>query len=208
MFFAGSRYIFPIFLISLILVSGCSKKINPVQAVDKEKRANLIAVLPVINKTTEADAARILRERIVDELVDKGYKKISLKSVDEKLSKYYKSGAMIAPDAAGELLHVDAVLYCTLSEWKTAIFLAYGSVSVQATFELRLTKTGEVLWRETKRVGKRNLHPFREELKLLELIDYEDAIHDLVDEAMASIPKGPNFIALGPPKRSIFKEWF
>ncbi len=195
-------------LLVMVIAPGCSKRIQPEPTVGDDKNPKRIAVLPVINRTTEVPAGRILRERAIEELYLKGYPKISSKTVDEKLAKLYKEGALIPPSVAGKLLDVDAVLYCTLTEWKTSVVLAYGVISAKAKFELRSVSTGEVLWKATKDVTKRSLHPLRKEVEILTLLDYEPAIHELVNNAVDAIPNGPQFIAKGPPKRGFFQEWF
>lgn len=197
-----------ILLVALILLGGCGKKITVGPSAQDEKRGKRIAMLPVINKTSEAQAARILREKVIEELYYKGYAKIPSAKVDEKISKFYKQAAEIPPRIVGELLGADSVLYCTLSEWTQSVVLAYGVISAKADFELRSAETGEVLWRESKRIDKRSLHPLKKEVQEMTLMDYEPAVHDLVEEAIRSLPNGPNFVAQGPPKRRFFDGWF
>ncbi len=208
-YFRSINYSFLGLMIMLLILSGCGKKVKtaatPVLGDQKPKQ---IAVLPVINKAGEPDAARILRDKTVDELYEKGYMRVPPKTIDEKLSRYYKDGSLVSPQVVGDLLKVDAVLYCTLSEWKRSVVLAYGVISVRADFLLRSTKNGEVLWKESKRVDKRSLHPLRKEIRELILLDYEPAVHDLVDAAIASLPNGPNFVANAPIKRSFYEGWF
>ena len=209
MSFFRSRFLGFLSLLLLILIfSGCAKKIKTVTSpVFDDLKPKQIAVLPVINKAGEADAARILREKTIDELYDKGYARIVSKGVDEKLSRYYKEGSMISPQVVGDLLKVDTVLYCTLSEWKRSVILAYGVISVKAEFVLRSAKNGEVLWKESKLIDKRSLHPLKKEIHELILLDYEPAIHDLVHAALESLPNGPNFVAHAPAK-SFYEGWF
>ena len=201
-----------LFTLLVILVigfySGCSQVKSGSIAPSQLKPGKQIAVVPVIDKTGEPQLAPILREKAIEELYFKGYPKIPSSVVDAKISKYYKVGAEIQPQVIRDLLGADAVLYCTLAEWKKSVFFAYGSISAKAEFELRSTKNGELIWKDSKHVNKRNWHILKNEVRVLTLLDYETAIQDLVDEAMESFPNGPNFIAQGPPKKSSLSEWF
>ena len=173
-----------------------------------ERGIRLIGVLPAINQTNEIQAGRVLRERIIEELYFKGYPKIPGTTIDAKLSKLYKEGAKIPPSVVGEMLGVDAVLYCTISEWKTSFFLTYGVISVSVSFELRSSKTGEILWSTVKSVSRRSLDISKKEVELKTLQDYEAITRELVDAAMVNFPEGPNFIANAPQRKSWIKDWF
>ena len=113
--------------IVLCMIPGCTFKKKPymVDAGYNKKGTRLIAVMPVNNRTADGKAAEMLRGKILNELYFKGYPKIPLQFVDEKLSKVYK-GYMdfkrenIPPKALRELLGVDAVLYATLEECSTS----------------------------------------------------------------------------------------
>jgi hypothetical protein len=209
MSFFRSRFLGLLSVLVLVLIfSGCAKKIKTgASPVFENLKPKQIAVLPVINKAGEADAAAILREKTINELYDKGYARIVSKAVDDKLSRYYKEGSLISPQVVGDLLKVDTVLYCTLSEWKRSVVLAYGVISVRAEFVLRSAKNGEVLWKGNKVIERRSLHPLKKEIHELILLDYEPAIHDLVHAALDSLPNGPNFVAHAPVER-FYEGWF
>jgi hypothetical protein len=206
----GIRDLFLCLLI-LCLISGCGKKVSqaaPAEAV-KKPVIRLIAVLPVDNRSADPLAARVLRERVLQEIYHRGYPKVPLAVVDEKLSKNYKDAARIAPRIAGDLMGVDAVMYCTLLDWRTSFFYVYARTSVSARFELRSAKTGETLWKAGHEVGKRNYDITRERLEMESLQAYEPAIHEIVDIALKTFPDGPDFIGRPPSKGGCFLwNWF
>ena len=200
--------LFALLIITVLFVQGCSKKIKAGIDMQPEAKWKQIAVLPVVDKTGESQAAQIMRTEMIDELFFKGYVKILPETIDEKLTNFYKKGVSVQPQVVGDNLGVDAVLYCTLSEWKKSAMLAYSSMSIKADFELKSAKGGEVLWKESKTVVKRNFHPLKREIRELTLMDYEPAVQELVTNAIASLPNGPNFVAKGPLKKGALQEWF
>jgi hypothetical protein len=181
---------------------ACGKKApQTVQPeVQKKPVIRLIAVLPVDNRSSDSMAARLLRDRILEEIYFKGYPKIPLSVVDDKLSRNSKDAPRLAPKIVGDLLEVDAVMYSTLSEWKTSFFYFYARTTVAAQFELRNAKTGETIWKASHKVDKRNYDVTRERLEMESLAAYEPAIHEVVDTAMNSFPEGPDFLGRPPAK--------
>lgn len=198
-------------LLVLCLISGCGKKVPkaaPAEAV-KKPVIRLIAVLPVDNRSADPLAARVLRERVLQEIYHRGYPKVPLAAADEKLSKNYKDAARMAPQIAGSLLGVDAVMYCSLLNWKTSFFYLYARTSVSARFELRSAKTGETLWKADHEAVKRNYDITRERLEMETLQAYESAMHEIVDTAFKTFPDGPDFIGRPPSKGGCFLwNWF
>ena len=198
MFFDKTKYIFCI-LVIFCFISGCgAKNRSTVITAHSETVPRLVAVLPVDNKTSDVQAARILRVEVLEKLYFKGYPKIPLDIIDEKLSKVYKDtgdmGGKVSPKVIGELLGVDAVMYCTLTEWKTSFMFFYAPTTVSASFELRSAKTGETLWKEHYKVVKRNCGFSKKELKMKSCQVYEMAVQEVVERAIATLPDGPDSV--------------
>jgi len=184
----------------LIFVQGCSwmwkKPYTVVPNYDK-KGVRLIAVLPVNVKSGNLKAGQMFREMIVNELYFKGYPKVSLLTIDEKLARVYKGGINskrenIPPKAMGDLLGVDAVMYASLDECSTDFSFVYAPTHVSASFELRSAKTGETLWTYRNKTVKRNYGISREQLEMESCQVYEPAIQEVVDNAMGTLPDGPD----------------
>jgi hypothetical protein len=156
----------------------------------------LIAVLPVDIKTGDRDAARMLREKLFDELYFKGYPKIPFELVDAALADIRKrdggaSGSTVAPQVIGSMLGVDAVMYTTLLEANIAYKVVYAPVSVAALFELKEVKTGMTIWRYESRATDRDYGVTKSSLKLGTAKIFEDVVHEAVKKAMITLPDGP-----------------
>lgn len=194
------NFLYNQFFISVIVVAmiiGCTSIPNKVDPDYRKSGTRLIAILPVSNQTADAKAAQILREKVLNELYFKGYPKIPLQMIDEKLSKIYKGYAdfkreSISPKAVGELLGVDAVLYATLHECSTSFAYVYAPIQVSVVLELRSAKTGGTLWSSRYRTMKRNYGLSREQLEMESCQTYESAIQEVVDKAMKTLPDGPD----------------
>ena len=143
------------------------KQTTTLQAEVRKLDARLIAVLPVDIKTGDRDAARMLREKLFDELYFKGYPKIPFEMVDAALADIRKrdggaSGSTVAPQVIGSMLGVDAVMYTTLLEANTKYRFVYAPVSVAAVFELRSVKTGDTIWKFESKADRSRLWGHKE----------------------------------------------
>ena len=199
MFISRTKEVF--FLLAVVcLVSSCGhKNFSPVISANGEGAPRLVAVLPVENETSDAQAALILRGKIFEELYFKGYPKIPFEIIDERLSQIYRdergrAAGKIPPVVAGELLGVDAVMYCTLTERKTSFVYFYAPTIVSASFELRSTKTGETLWKAYHRVIKRNYGFSRRWLEMKACQIYETAVDEVVEKSLKTLPDGPDSV--------------
>jgi hypothetical protein len=186
-------------IIVLVIAPGCTSRSGKVNPDYSKSGTRFIAVLPVKNQTADAKAAHMLREKIFHELYFKGYPKIPLQLIDERLSKVYGGYAdfkreNIPPKAVGELLGVDAVLYSTLSECSTSFSYIYAPMRVSVMFELRSAKTGVTLWSSRYSTVKRNYGFSREQLEMESCQQYEPALQEVVDNVMNTLPDGPDSV--------------
>jgi hypothetical protein len=188
-------------LIAFVMIQGCASKApHKVNSDYSKKGTRLIAILPVSNKTDNTKAGQILREMILNELYFKGYPKIPLSVIDEKLSKIYKGNVdfkrdAIPPKTIGELLGVDAVLYATMDQCSTSFAFIYAPTHVSVYFELRSAKTGEVLWSAQHKTVKRKYGISREHLEMESCQVYEPAIQEVVGTAIQTLPDGPDSVS-------------
>ncbi|OIP92093.1 MAG: hypothetical protein AUK24_02110 [Syntrophaceae bacterium CG2_30_49_12] len=187
------------FLISVLCVgTGCGLvKPHAVTPQQSKTGAGLVAVLPVNNKAGDERAGQILRQKVFYELYFKGYPKIPFDIIDEKLSKIYKENIgpkkeSVSPQVVGELLNIDAVMYCTLNEGKTSFFYFRASTVISVDLELKSTKTGETIWRARYRTVKRSYGFSRRDLEMKSCQVYEPAIREIVNKAMKTLPDGPD----------------
>jgi len=190
---------YPLILIMLtFLMSGCAKKIPHFLAPEYEKRGiRLVAVLPVSNMSKNVEASSLFRDKVLEAIYFKGYPKIPLNVIDEKLSKMYKdyqqpSVESVSPRSVGELLGVDAVLYVTLKECNTSFLLLSAKTSVSATFDLRSARTNDSLWSTQYSVTERNFEITKERLRMKSCQVFEPAMQEILNQAMQTIPEGPD----------------
>lgn len=204
----GRAGIICIFILGMALMQGCSylsnipyipfvnKAEDDPQPESRKLDARMIAVLPVDIKTGSIDAARMLREKLFDELYFKGYPKIPFEMVDAALADIRKrdggaSGSTVAPQVIGSMLGVDAVMYTTLLEANTTYRYVYAPVNVAAVFELKSVKTGDTIWRFESRATDRDYGVTKSGLELGTTKIFEDVVHEAVKKAMENLPDGP-----------------
>jgi hypothetical protein len=192
------RKILPLVVGICFIVSCASHNPRTIIPDYSKKGIRLVGLLPVKNKTKDQKAAQILRRTLLEELYFKGYPKIPLGVIDEKLVQVYGDMTMpanrtIPPEVVGEILGVDAVMYCTLGEWKTSYIFVCAPTTVAVSFELRSAKTGETLWKTQCKVVKRNYGFTGKELEMKSRETCELAILEVVDKAIATLPNGPDF---------------
>ena len=187
-----------VLFLALLFLTGCASKVPHVIVPDYDKRqTRLIAVMPVSGSLPDQKSADMLRTKLLEELYFKGYPKIPLNVIDEKLAAMFSvGGEKLDPRAVGEMLKVDAVLYSTLKEGGMGRGIVYAATAVEAEFELRSAKTGESLWRVQYRVISRNYGFSRKELELKSSQVYEPALQEMVSRALDTLPDGPD--AVGP----------
>jgi hypothetical protein len=181
-------------LFVLMTITGCSAKIPHALVPDfGEKGTRLIAVMPVKNVSSDAKSGVMLRAKLVEELYFKGYRRIPLRLIDEKLVGVSAGSEVeVAPQVVGEILKVDAALYTTLHEGRRGSGALYASTVAGAEFELRSTKTGEILWRVRHREVYRNYGFSSDNMELKSSKVYEKVIGDCVNRALETLPDSPD----------------
>ena len=203
--------IIAVLILGLMILQGCSYMARiPVvrdlpfvpqpgeetQPTERNLGVKNIAVLPVDIKTGSSDAARMLREKLFEELYFKGYPRIPFEMVDAALADFRKrdggaSGTTVAPQVIGSMLGVDAVMYTTLLEGDIAYKIVYAPVNIAAVFELKEVKTGMTIWKYESRVKDRDYGVTKSSLELGTAKIFEDVVHEAVKKAMTTLPDGP-----------------
>lgn len=186
------------FVIIITIISGCfGNSQNVVKQNDNDKiNVKTIAILPIENKDVDIKAAQLLRSKLFEEIYFKGYSKIPLKEIDNKLESLYADSdkgktTAISPKALKAAFGADAGMYCTLMEnKKSKIFYEY--VKISAICELRSTDNGEVIWKaQSESVGRNfDFTNKRLERKVSEGLD--SLMDDVVNEIIETLPEGPN----------------
>lgn len=179
---------------SIFLIVGCASKIPHALVPDFVKKGvKLIAVMPVKSLSSDATSGAMVRAKLMDELYFKGYPRIPLRSIDEKLAGISAgSEVAVSPQAVGVVLKADAALYTTLHESRKGRGFLYASTVVDAEFELRSTKTGEIIWRVRHRETFRNYGFSSHSTEMKSSKVYEQAIGDCVNRALETLPDSPD----------------
>lgn len=215
MFLCRIKYICAI-TAAVFLLSGCGgggSRIPGLNIKDyKKKGIRLVALMPVHNETKDASAATVLRRELLEGLYFKGYPKIPLDVIDEKIAGIYKENpgserGNIPPGVLGELLGVDAVMYCILERWETSYLYVSAKTSVSVNFELRSAKTGETLWSAQESITERHYDFTEKRLEIKSLQVYETIMQEIITKAMSTLPDGPDAIGKAPLKKRWWKFW-
>jgi hypothetical protein len=185
-------------MILIIVFAGCSSKSTNVLKPEYEQNwVKVIAILPVENKTMDNKAPQLLRSKLLDQLYFKGYSKIPLAVIDQKLESLYisdKKGniGIIAPQVLKDLVGADAVMYCTLLESSNSIGFFYAPVTISLYCELRRAESGEVLWKDKYKSTNRNFDFTQKNLEMKSSEIYESVIEEVVNKIIETLPDGPN----------------
>jgi hypothetical protein len=193
-----NKIYFYLAIIVFVLNVGCSAKTTKKADVDPEKNlVNIIAVLPVENKTQDDVAPGLLRIRIIDELYFKGYSKISPDFIDRRLEELNTEEKkekinVISPRKINELVGADGVLYSTLNKATKGKGFFYRPITISLSCELRKSENGEIVWKGQYSATSRNFAFTRKGLDMKYYKAYEEVIEELVTKIMETIPYGPN----------------
>lgn len=184
----------PIVLIILSLgLFACSAQ-NSEQVKDdsNRNRINVIALMPVENKTQDMKVPELLSVRLQEELRFKGYSQTIVPAGNAKDTA--PAGAGEHPDSTfpqniADVRGADAAMYCTLQESKISTVLFYAPATVSVRCELRSVKTGETIWNAQYRYTSRNFDVMNATLKSRGAL--ESALDVVVDKVMETLPYGP-----------------
>lgn len=177
-------------LLIFSLLGGCGAKV-PHQIVSEYAKRGLrvVAVLPAEIESGDPAAARMLREKLVDELHFKGYPRVPFNLIDAALAGAAAvPGGRITPQEFGRFLKVDALLYATLKEGRMGSGILFGRTLVDAEFELRSVRTGESLWRVRYASSHRHFGISRKSIELKASQVYEEAVQEVVGKALSTLP--------------------
>lgn len=182
-------------IVMVFLLAACGSRVSHMVVPDYAKKMiRLVVLMPVENRTSDQTAARMLREKMMEELYFKGYPKIPLDVIDTNLLKISQGGSAtggnISPQTIGALLEVDAVMYCTLNESKASVHFFYVPTSISASCELRSAKTGETLWNAQSDIVERNYGYSRYDVERKASQVYESSIQGVINKMMGTLPDG------------------
>lgn len=140
-----------LFLISLLLIAGCTVSAKPVQPSDAGKRMKKIAVLPFYNMSGQKDAGKIVANVFVTEMFKSGRFRV------EEPGSVVQFMIQERMDTIGEIeierlkilgkrLSVDAVVVGTVEEFDDGRGGAYPSPIVSITARMIDSNSGQLIW--------------------------------------------------------------
>ncbi|HBR16776.1 MAG: hypothetical protein A3G39_04525 [Deltaproteobacteria bacterium RIFCSPLOWO2_12_FULL_43_16] len=140
-----------LFLISLLLIAGCTVSAKPVQPSDAGKKIKKIAVLPFYNMSGQKDAGKIVANVFVTEMFKSGRFRV------EEPGNVVQFMIQERMDTIGEIeierlkilgkrLSVDAVVVGTVEEFDDGRGGAYPSPIVSITARMIDSNSGQLIW--------------------------------------------------------------
>ena len=142
-------------LLTLILViAGCAEIETKMQAYPKmyspsEKPVSML-VVPVVNKSTAADAPDLINSTLTVPFADNGYYVMPISIVSDIFKREgITEGSQILGLPAGVFkknFGADSVLYITINSWDTNYVVLAANVTVGMSYVLVSTEDNSVLW--------------------------------------------------------------
>jgi hypothetical protein len=145
----------PAAIITVVLfMCGCAEVETKMQAYPKmysetEKPISIV-VVPVINKTTAADAGDLINSTLTVPFADNGYYVLPISIVSDI---FKREGVIEGSQISGlpssvfkANFGVDSVLYITINKWDTNYVVLAANVTVGMSYVLVSTSDNSVLW--------------------------------------------------------------
>ena len=132
---------------ALLLLAGCAAPLYEVVPDYSAVRPTRIAVLPIINETSDQDAPIVFRILARAELADKGYALIDFNRIDEALrQRGIQEGGQIESltcQEIGELVGADGLLYVRVMNYGRQVGV---HIKMEGSFTMVDSRTCRKLW--------------------------------------------------------------
>mgnify|MGYP001350425724 FL=1 len=138
----------------MLVIAGCAEIETKMQAFPKmyspsEKPISML-VVPVVNKSTAAEAPDLINSTLTVPFADNGYYVMPISIVSEIFKREgITEGSQILGLPAGVFkknFGVDSVLYITINAWDTNYIVLAANVTVGMSYVLVSTEDNSVLW--------------------------------------------------------------
>ena len=195
--------IFAVTLVACLALMGCTPVVKKTVS-DRFAIFNpyTVAILPVKFTETKAggDVNALLRKMISDKLKRMKYGPLESAEVDERLPAPGADTAGRDPLETARLMGSDAVLYTTITEWKSDIVVRYAYLKVSAVFEL-YSKDGTLLWKATHGIKESDIRLEKMALELAVIKAYEPIMQRFINIVFSTLPTS----AARPEEKTFFK---
>lgn len=143
-----------IFLIVLSTLFSCGSTKKTLYPGMYGEMPSSILFLPIVNKTTSAEAQLLYSSTVAEPLSNSGFYIFPIEITDE----FFKREGItlgdqlkgISPLKYKEMFGTDAILAVTIHKWDTNYFVIGGNVTVELECTITSAKTGNVLWNQRK----------------------------------------------------------
>ena len=138
----------------MLIIAGCAEIETKMQAYPKmyspsEKPVSML-VVPVVNKSTAADAPDLINSTLTVPFADNGYYVMPISIVSDIFKREgITEGSQILGLPAGVFkknFGADSVLYITINAWDTNYVVLAANVTVGMSYVLVSTEDNSVLW--------------------------------------------------------------
>lgn len=189
--------------------TGCTPKIHTIVPDFEQNKPRSIAVMPLLNETNDLDAPKVMTPMVYNCMQTKGYEIRSPQEIKSLLAKknIHEAGQVFSltyPEL-GKLLGVDALLFCTVTDWSSVYLLVYSSVTVEAKFELIKADNGARLWEVKDKSSKIKIaldqKSFEETLTNAMFSPYEPRARIAIQKCLSTLPNGPYYVILRRTKK-------
>ncbi len=143
--------------LAVVLLAGCQPKPQalPRYSAGMGAPPRSILVVPVVNTSTEVQAADVFLTTLAIPLVERGYYVFPTHMVKRTMEDDGLGDADLVHAAdtkrLAEIFGADAVLYATVTDWNSRYIVLATNTSVAIRYDLRLGRTGETIWSEDMR---------------------------------------------------------
>lgn len=148
----------------LLLAAGCAavpqtKDYSAFRSADPRS----VLIIPAVNRSTAVDAPALILPTFPILVAERGYYVFPVNMVKRLLEDDGLADADMIHNADAArlcgLFGADSVLYVTIEEWVVTMAGVDVSVNVELDYVLKGCRTGDVLWREHKRMEARGGRP-------------------------------------------------
>ncbi len=191
-----------IILLLSFALSGCGPGVKKTVS-DKFSffAPHTVAILPLkfaganSNGRPEAGVEALFNKMIANKLSQMNYRPLGAAEVDKRLDNTERE-----PREMAGLMGTDAVLYTTITEWKSDIVVRYAYLKVTATFEL-YSSGGTLLWKATHDIRESDIRLEKKPLELAIIKAYEPSVQRFINIVFSTLPASES----RPEEKSFFK---
>lgn len=145
---------YPILIFCLFFLASCGTAKKNLYPGMYSEMPNSILFLPIINKTTSAEAQLLYSVTVAEPLANNGFYVLPIEITNDF---FFKEGITLGDQLKGippakynQMFGADSTLAVTIYKWDTNYYVVGGNVTVELECTITSTKTGNVLWTQRR----------------------------------------------------------